>query len=325
MLSSPISPSLAIPNGVHSAQSMPVALVASIESILSSRFKAQVAFLEASQLGSAQSFSKTRTHWRATFKANKANIHVHLRCAKSAGRKRRLDRHLSSLSPLAPAFYGVAAADGVTASIWEFREGRSDATFDDYTPDELAGVAESIAEIGVRALPLPKGVSLPVGMPWITPVSVTASESPCFPQSFRSLCRDFSGLEPAIIAHLRSLPCTLLTHNDLKAPNVIISDNAVATIVDWDSASVGPPGASLRRFSQHGPKTERIVVHSYVRRLEQLGTSVDPDLVRFTMRAQEIFWALTTSLRHKHYARAVNIAQLMQALVSDPPVYLLKL
>ena len=117
---------------------------------------------------------------------------------------------------------------------------------------------------------------------------------------------DVSALAPAVkkLADIETLVLERLeslggyfTHNDYRAANVFLRPGDKPVIFDWDSASLGPPGATLRSMARLTKPEQRQVVGLYCAHLEAKGFHFRRRNVMFAMRAVEICHALIHAAR----------------------------
>ncbi|MGI8839827.1 MAG: phosphotransferase family protein [Caulobacteraceae bacterium] len=105
-----------------------------------------------------------------------------------------------------------------------------------------------------------------------------------------------AAVEPIALERLESLG-GYFTHNDYRAANVFLNPGEKPVILDWDSASLGPPGATLRSLARLPRSDQKQVVDLYCAHLEAQDFHFRWRDVLFTMRATEIFHALIHAAR----------------------------
>ncbi|MDQ2762028.1 MAG: aminoglycoside phosphotransferase family protein [Pseudomonadota bacterium] len=88
-----------------------------------------------------------------------------------------------------------------------------------------------------------------------------------------------------------------LTHTDYRAGNVFLRVGEKPVIFDWDSASLGPPGATLRFMARLPASEQERVVDLYCAHLEAKGFRFHPADVMFAMRSAAVFHALAHAAR----------------------------
>ena len=115
----------------------------------------------------------------------------------------------------------------------------------------------------------------------------------------RSLARNVARLarvEKAALERLGSLG-EGLTHNDYRSANVFLNSEDQPVIFDWDTASYGPPGATLRILARRPEEELSEWVKIYCDHLEAKGWPCAENDVRFSIRAAEVFHALAFGAR----------------------------
>lgn len=122
-----------------------------------------------------------------------------------------------------------------------------------------------------------------------------------------------SALEAGALQHLDSLG-RYLTHVDYRPANMILRPGEVPVIFDWDSASLGPPGATLRTLARLPDEEQKDAVALYCAHLAGLGIQLNNDDVLFAMRAVEIFHAFIFAARQASVPEAnqANVAKLFR-------------
>ena len=87
------------------------------------------------------------------------------------------------------------------------------------------------------------------------------------------------------------------THNDYRRANMFLNPGKKPVIFDWDSASLGPPGATLRFMARLPKPEQREAAELYCTRLRTRGLRFRPKDVLFSMRAVEVCHALVHAAR----------------------------
>ncbi len=87
-------------------------------------------------------------------------------------------------------------------------------------------------------------------------------------------------------------------------------------LVDWESASLGPPGATLRFFSNWPLSDKRRIAAGYARHRARRGHPVSVRDVLFAMHLHQAFWAFRTAARQKKPDRLLLGWRLFQELVA---------
>lgn len=101
-----------------------------------------------------------------------------------------------------------------------------------------------------------------------------------------------AGSEAGALERLNALG-GYFTHNDYRPGNVLLKQGDKPVIFDWDYASLGPPGATLRTMARLTEPEQMQVVDLYCAHLAAKGLSVRAPDVMFAMRAVQVFHALT--------------------------------
>ena len=111
-----------------------------------------------------------------------------------------------------------------------------------------------------------------------------------------------SRIESGAIERLKSLS-GYLTHNDYCVNNVFLKPGAKPVVFDWDGASLGPPGATLRMMASLPEPELKQVVDLYCTHLASKGLALRADDVMFALRATQIFHALVRGGRRSDQSR----------------------
>lgn len=175
--------------------------------------------------------------------------------------------------------------------IWKYQSGDGK-SLASYSQGELERLVEAVATTDATAKPpteLPKTF-------WLKRTSgelrLRAKTDPEFARYLPQI-RRFGALEHRIF---RSFKYTHITHNDLHSSNVIMTAKRVY-LVDWDSVSLGPPGASLRAMSNWEATKRNWIAARYSAYAEAAGLKIEPEAVLYAMLSHQIYWALRTALR----------------------------
>lgn len=177
--------------------------------------------------------------------------------------------------------------------IWEYVDGTSKAltTYSREEIDELM-LAIATAETAVVASDIRQTY-------WMRPVAgllrKVAETAPEF-AAFRSHISVIARLEAELIDRCAG---DCLTHNDLHSFNIMRTDKGYC-LVDWESASLGPAGASLRIFADWKLEERKFVAERYSRHKKKLGAPIGVDEVLFAMHAHQAYWALHSGVRKKN-------------------------
>lgn len=241
------------------------------------------------------------SYFRATYRKE-----YFLKTASSTSAK--ADTVIAALADLGPPCFKVPRLFGRVndVEVWEYVEGHSK-SLSTYSRSELASLIDSLVATEVAISDPDLDTSF-----WMRPVAARL-RSVNIPKFHRldSHIRHIAYWERAIIE--RSLgPC--LTHNDLHSNNILFTNRGFC-VVDWGSASLGAPGASLRVFAEMAKCDE--VVNLYAATRKRYGKPVDPRDVRFTMIAHQAMWALHTGYRQRIPDRIKRGYALMETLSKE--------
>lgn len=97
--------------------------------------------------------------------------------------------------------------------------------------------------------------------------------------------------EGAAIERLKSLG-GYFTHNDYCVNNLFFDPDGKPVIFDWDGASLGPPGATLRNMARLAESEQVQVVDLYCAHLASKGLIFRAEDVLFALRATQVFHAV---------------------------------
>ena len=252
-------------------------------------------------------------HGRSFFEASAKEARFLVKVgARWKGFSHDLARALSELTlPCyrAPRFYGRID----TIEVWEYVTGTSK-SLRAYTPAEISALLQSIAAVEASLdppdlpqtfwmKPVAKRLLAAAGTSkglrrsfWIKPVArrlLAAAETGEGLRPFVPQIRKFALWESRLLQQT-FVPC--LTHNDLHSHNIILT-GAQPCLIDWESASMGPPGATLRVFSDWPSSQKRGIATRYAAYRNRFGFPVDIPDVMFAMHAHQMFWAFHTAAR----------------------------
>jgi hypothetical protein len=208
----------------------------------------------------------------------------------------------------------------LSAAIWQFHKGRKCEDFARYSAEELDRLVCAIARIGASTRDIAERVSVHVGPLWTEPLAdrlLQRAVADGEPDEWRDEIAFFRKIEAKAVGELRSYGPAILNHNDLAARNVILGDDGLVRIVDWENASVGPPGASLRKFATRGPDRGRGIAELYSRYMTDFGVALRPDDVLRVMRGQQAFWYLNRGLTHRQNWRIAEGLRLARSTFGD--------
>jgi phosphotransferase family enzyme len=191
--------------------------------------------------------------------------------------------------------------------LWEYVKGDT-LSFHNYSKSELVALVRSIAAVETQ-------VSAP-GLPqsyWLSPLAYqlrqAAKEIPEF-SPFVSQFKILSAWEPRLFERSRG---HCLTHNDFHSQNVICSPQGYY-VVDWESASLGAPGASLRTFAEWPEAKYLPIVNAYAKFRLEFGQPVEVSEVLFAMRVCQAYWAFSTGRRQRLPDRFKRGFKLLQTI-----------
>lgn len=303
----------------HLPDIMPRDLITAIELNLSHQFGSTAHIVSASII-------PTKTPGRALWKVDATFEQAIERNGRERGRnlalmvkyarrpRTKIDAYLSNRGLPIPEFLGtVPALDGV-ASMWEFHAGRSP-LLENCTGDELNRVVGAIAHIEAACLGVESSVPLPPAaarsdpalLEWISTNQSTGTS----PARLASL----AGVEEELVEQLNSFNTRVLTHTDLHGKNIIFTSEGDIRIIDWESASVGPPGSSLRRFSALGASIEKFAASAYVMHMKRQGFDLNLDEVLFVMRGQLALLVIHKGWRRQNLDRIIYGLDLAKSAV----------
>jgi 2-polyprenyl-3-methyl-5-hydroxy-6-metoxy-1,4-benzoquinol methylase len=200
-----------------------------------------------------------------------------------------------------PRLYGTTVADGARFELWEYVSGWSK-PFKDYNDQELEGLLRAIATSDAEACTL-DGVRRTY---WLKPVAGVLQKaiSTRFSQ-FSEEIQQFSVREQRLLERTGTLGADCITHNDLHAHNVIVSLGDYY-LIDWESASRGPAGATLRAFIDWPDERARWVANTYVAFSSEFGIHRNVYDVLFAMRVHQAYMRLRTGVTLRKVERIAS-------------------
>lgn len=259
------------------------------------------------------SSSTDRSFWRADLEAEGGRFSFHVKCQPGRpGRDETMDRlmadNLEASQRPFPIYHGQFEARDHTIRVWDHCEGESRDSFQSFSQQELAAVIDAIVEVEAQSTEAFAAAGAPEGLRWIEPTAARLKtiEGELTALRLKQPLALWTAIEPTVIARLSRMGGRVLCHNDLKAPNVILTPEGGARIVDWDSAAIGPYGASLRVFSRSRTDADRFCAERYVEAHGRRGAELNVNDVMFVMHAQEAFWALDTGLAKRRISRVAS-------------------
>lgn len=211
----------------------------------------------------------------------------------------------------APRLFGSAVSELGYFQVWEYVEGES-TPLRKYTREQLSALIRSIASADASPHANP-----PVRQThFMVPIAKRLrSERTGIFADFERQFRRFARLEQGIIEKTFSLGPPCITHNDLHSHNVIRVGGSFV-LLDWESASLGPPAACLRWFCDWPDSGEHFVATSYAKFMRDFGTPTPVNDVLFAMRAHQAFHMLSTGLRQKSLARIKRGMKHLSAIIA---------
>jgi hypothetical protein len=207
-------------------------------------------------------------------------IHLFVKRGDTVG-KYGLEKYLSQKSGenfYIPRFYGRFHVNGANVAVWEFIVGKRI----DFAPSGCADVMKVVDGLAaVAAFPYDEVVrtGVSVGISWLRP---HAQELELLIRNVPSPVADscdllrrterLAALEDRILARFDELGPRYLAHNDIGSRNLLLrpEDDRIA-IVDWSSARLSVPGASLRSIATWPESARHAIAARYVDRMMQSG------------------------------------------------------
>lgn len=290
--------------------------------ILSRRLERPVRMVKAWIKGDLSTAFADRSFWLLEIEAGQELKKVHVKVAERSSRGRALDERLNGLGLPIPDYLGSFSLGKTQISMWEHHDGFCAQSFATLAPVDIRRIAHAVACISALPLSHLADIELEKGIKWVEPVAGKARKllkAKGRLAEVREELKLLTRIETDVVDELSSLESATLIHNDVKAPNVIIGSRI--TIVDWESATVGPHGASLRRFSRHEPHIECLAANTYIDSMAKFGVKIDQAKLLRVMRFQEIFWALSTGVRRGSAGRIISGLRLASELHSRPSHY----
>jgi hypothetical protein len=243
-----------------------------------------------------------------------------------------VERYLSEVSLpefRVPLFYGRTATEEGDVGIWEYVSGERPGLLT-LSREDLRRVVCAIAAINTLTADVVRHVpDLQVGTKFVEPIAdrlraaLVADETMLQREPYLQDALDrFAALEAGALARLASIGNRFFSHQDISAGNALLTPapNPVL-IIDWESAGIAAPGASLRRFVSPDMETRADVAQHYVDYLQANGTSVDVDDVLFVMGAASVFASLHAGVSHLEGA-PLFARKLIRSTLTRVPDYL---
>lgn len=253
------------------------------------------------RLEGASSSDADRSFWVVELlSASQSRFSVFVKISSVPRRGVRISQALSGLNLPTPFCYGSFVMRGRGVALWQYQDGFSKKFFHSFTDVELVQAARAIASYNFLGAEDKVRKIVGVAQFWSGSVSAQLKE---FVTKF-SVLRDrvdvincyvrFEGLLLKVLLRDSQI---CLNHNDFKASNILFLHSGECVITDFDSASFGCFGVSLRCFAVMPLERRLLVVNEYVKRLKELGVVVSPESIHQVMCAQQILWALHTGIR----------------------------
>lgn len=240
----------------------------------------------------------------------KRRMHVQLTQRAYRHRDRhRLDAYLSERGFSVPTFFGVVERDDLVAAVWEDCKGEAHKSFGQMSRAHLRGLLRSVAAVSACAEDVQDFANVPRSIRWVHPI---AEEIASLANEFDVLHEHQSDIEhlhnnqDAMIRRASEQDLWVLTHNDLVARNTIAGRRNAIWIVDWDSASIAPAGASLRALSSLSLAKQRAAIEVFTDEMLRYGHMVQPADVLFTIQVQQIFWRLSSGHARRDIGRIMD-------------------
>ena len=233
-----------------------------------------------------------------------------------------LDAYLAARPYPVPMYFGSVRDQENVAALWEYCHGRTFRSFIKATPAQIEAVVRAIALISATATDVAEQVHVPVRQRWVHPVAqdiLALNGAMKGLKRLRARLETFAAHEEALLERLQGQELQVLNHNDLVSKNTVLMDDGTVRLLDWDSATIGPPGASIRDFSKQEAADE--VAALYAGELRRHGVPAKDDEVRFVMRAQQVFWNLSSGLRLRHGIRIRNGLRLFDVLLESDQAF----
>ncbi|WP_024586613.1 aminoglycoside phosphotransferase family protein [Aliihoeflea sp. 2WW] len=247
---------------------------------------------------SAHGKQNRRSFWKIDGRTGDSPLTFHVRIC-TLKRSVETSRILSGRGLPVPELLASIQLGDEQIDVWSHEDGDTYSSFNTMPSEAVVSTVRSIARVTAALHAAPETMKLPSRAWWVAPCHRRVSWKLTHQQR-----REF-GRHLQVLKSIEDLACfelteadSVLTHNDLKGPNVLINGDK-ATIVDWENVSMGPHGASLRRFSSGKGKFERLAAETYVEEMGRQGVSVCPKRLLRVMRFQEIFWLLNGNTIHK--------------------------
>lgn len=250
-------------------------------------------------LDASGSSDKRRSFWRIGYEGADGPIELFVKLRSLTLRNAAFETRMDRLGLAVPRYIGSVWDWRSRAFVWRYFPGTSYRQFGKVPRAAIDRLGVAVARIELAVAPPRRA---PVG--WVRPAAarlraLLGTDGLAFGEAEVAL---IARHEEDAIAFMRSRPSRVLVHNDLKAPNVLFSEDDLC-IVDWESARPGPFGASLRVFARSAPAVQQRLVRSYVATLKAHGAEIEAAEILRTLQLQETFWALSTGMSQMNVKR----------------------
>ena len=233
-----------------------------------------------------------------------------VKCGPSAVKNSQLETFVGEIrdtSFRAPRYFGAAAAKGERFAAWELIRGSSPRFTDNLL--YLERVVTAVAAANSHGKSALDSTNLQIKNAWIAPVAQKvaewgASQVPPMRKALRKKLELFAEHEQHLIERASEIDAVCLSHNDIKYENIIQSDNDPRlAIIDWASASVSIPGASLRFLGWWDESVRVALVARYAEEMRRLGVNVSLETALFGLNTTQVFWGLQSGVQRNNYRR----------------------
>ncbi|MCQ4299670.1 phosphotransferase [Pseudomonas songnenensis] len=252
------------------------------------------------QLEQVYSYCSQRKFWNVELATDQgAVISVFVKADRISLKRYLIARRISGLGLPVPEYYGSFVSLGCRYGVWSYQHGVCLKSYKDFSDQQLVSVAAALARCNIVAAAAFSTGGIPIGALWGG--KICSDLNVVHPQVARraGLVSFYCQYESLMLSVLNVGENKFVNHNDCKPANVILLDAGGVVITDWDSASIGPLGASLRCFAVLDERRRRLVAESYVSELAKLGVAFDCDSALKVMCIQQVLWALSTGLQLK--------------------------
>ena len=123
--------------------------------------------------------------------------------------------------------------------------------------------------------------------------------------------RKLAGFETRTRYRIDALP-RFLTHNDFRPANMHFEPSGRLVVLDWEAASLGPPGATLRFMARWPEAEQRQVVDLYCSHLAAKGIALRAEDVTFGMPASAVVQAVSFGAQQAGANRAPRKLKLLR-------------